>query len=44
MYNFMAKRTAQWQAANGLWGKRSDPQMQQQFYYPAAFQQYPPQF
>lgn len=33
-YNFMAKRAAQWQAAQGLWGKRSDPQFQQ-------FQQYP---
>jgi hypothetical protein len=30
-YNFMAKRAAQWQKAQGLWGKRSDPQFQ----YPA---------
>jgi hypothetical protein len=30
-YNFLAKRAAQWQAAQGLWGKRSDPQFQ----YPA---------
>jgi hypothetical protein len=33
IYNWMVKRTAQWQAAQGLWGKRSDPE--QSLYYSA---------